>query len=71
MGMALTFFVFSLQVPITPFHLIGFWLYGIILSLALVLGGATICGIIFGKEKVAAILGGGAPAEDSSAKKNK
>ncbi|GAU76880.1 DUF1097 family protein [Fusibacter sp. 3D3] len=54
MGLATTFFTF-LIVPanaplITPLHLIGFYLYGIFMTVILAGGGFKICSIIFGME---------------------
>lgn len=54
MGLASTFFTFLLtpsNAPaITPIHLIGFFLYGIVLSVVLAGGGFAVCSMIFGKE---------------------
>jgi hypothetical protein len=52
LGTASVFFLFSLQPDITPLHLIGFYLYGIFLSVCLVMGGGFVCCLIFGKETV-------------------
>ena len=58
LGMSTTFFVFMSGADITPLHLIGFYLYGIVLSVALVMSGMAVCSAIFGKEKaVEAITG--------------
>lgn len=58
LGMATTFFVFMLGVKLTPVHLVGFFLYGIVLSVVLVVSGMTVCSKIFGKEKtMKAIMG--------------
>ena len=58
LGMATTFFVFMLGVNLTPLHLMGFFLYGIVLSIVLVFSGMTVCSAIFGKEKaMKAIIG--------------
>lgn len=51
LGMCTTFFVFMLGVDLTPIHLIGFYLYGILLSVVLVISGVTVCSAIFGKDK--------------------
>lgn len=51
LGMCTTFFVFMLGVDLTPVHLIGFYLYGILLSVVLVMSGMGICSAVFGKEK--------------------
>lgn len=50
LGMATTFFVFMMGVEITPLHLIGFFIYGIVLSVVLVKGGGLVCSLVFGKE---------------------
>lgn len=58
LGMCTTFFVFMLGVELTPVHLIGFFLYGIFLSVVLVMSGMAVCTAVFGKEKtVKAIIG--------------
>ena len=58
LGMATTFFVFMLNQPLTPLHLIGFYLYGILLSVVLVVSGMSVCSAIFGKEEtMKAIIG--------------
>lgn len=58
LGMCTTFFVFMLGVELTPVHLIGFYLYGIVLSVVLVVSGMGVCSAIFGKEKtMKAIIG--------------
>lgn len=58
LGMSTTFFVFMLGIDLTPLHLIGFFLYGILLSVVLVVSGMGICTAVFGKEKaVKAITG--------------
>ena len=51
LGMATTFFVSFMQIDITPIHLIAFYLYGIVLTLALVFVGMGVCSAIFGKER--------------------
>lgn len=54
LGLAETFFIFSIQpanaVPITPFHLYGFFLYGMAMTVILVLGGGMLCNIFIGKD---------------------
>jgi hypothetical protein len=60
MGLASTFFTF-LIIPsnapaITPIHLIGFFIYGIVLSVVLAGGGFMVCSLIFGKEKTTAVF---------------
>ena len=58
LGMATTFFVFMLGIELTPIHLAGFYLYGIFLSVVLVVSGMTVCSKIFGKERtMKAIIG--------------
>lgn len=60
MGMAETFFIFMIQPSnapiITPVHLIAFFIYGIILAVALCSGGFLMCSLIFGKEKTISVL---------------
>lgn len=54
LGLAETFFVFSIQpantIIITPLHLYGFFLYGMVMTLILVIGGGMLCNIIIGKD---------------------
>jgi hypothetical protein len=54
MGLASTFFIFLISPAnapsITPIHLIGFFLYGILLSVVLAGGGFAVCSLIFGKD---------------------
>jgi hypothetical protein len=58
LGMCTTFFVFMLEVDLTPIHLIGFYLYGTVLSVVLVLSGMGVCAAVFGKERaMKAIVG--------------
>ena len=64
LGMSTTFFTFMLEQPITGIHLICFFLYGIVLSLALVLSGMTVCSLIFGKETAMAVIVGSAAPEE-------
>lgn len=52
LGMSTTFFVFMIGVDITGIHLIAFFIYGIILSVLLVLAGTGVCTLIFGKKRV-------------------
>ncbi|MCC6099724.1 MAG: DUF1097 family protein [Olsenella sp.] len=56
LGLSTSFFVFMLNVPLTPLHLIGFFCYGLVLASALVLSGMAVCGAIFGKERAMAAL---------------
>lgn len=51
LGMALSFFVAMIEPEpaITPFHLTGLYLYGIVLSVVLVLVGKVMCDLILGK----------------------
>lgn len=51
LGMCTTFFVFMLGVDLTPVHLIGFYLYGILLSVVLVISGMGVCTAVFGKDR--------------------
>ena len=58
LGMSTTFFVFMLGIDLTPVHLVAFFLYGIFLSVVLVVSGMTVCSKIFGKERtMKAIIG--------------
>lgn len=54
LGLAETFFIFSIQPAnapaITPIHLFIFFIYGLIMTSALVLGGGALCTIILGKD---------------------
>lgn len=60
MGLASTFFTFLIapaNAPaITPIHLVGFFLYGTILSVILAGGGFLVCSLIFGKERTIAVF---------------
>jgi hypothetical protein len=62
MGLASTFFTFLIKPEnapaITPVHLVGFFLYGILLSVVLAGGGFLVCSLIFGKEKTTAVFEG-------------
>jgi hypothetical protein len=62
LGLSETFFMFSIQpanaLPITPLHLIGFFLYGLVLTVILVFGGGMLCNIILGKEWPKYVYGG-------------
>ncbi len=61
MGMATSFMMLFMQVPITYFHLFGFWCYGLVLAVCLVLSGMAVCSAIFGKERAMAALAPKAP----------
>lgn len=56
LGLATSFFVNMMQIPITPIHLICFFLYGLLLSVALVVVGGAVCSAIFGKDRAMAAL---------------
>lgn len=60
LGMASTFFVFMIKPAnapaITPIHLVVFFIYGIVLSVALAGGGFAVCSAVFGKEKVMSVF---------------
>ena len=60
MGLASTFFIFSIvpanASPITPLHLIAFFLYGTFMAVVLAGGGFAICSKIFGKETTLKVL---------------
>lgn len=56
LGLATTFFSFS--TTITPLHLIGFFLYGMFLTCALVGGGFLVCSLVFGKQRVLNVFNG-------------
>ncbi|AKN32216.1 hypothetical protein Ccar_15650 [Clostridium carboxidivorans P7] len=62
LGLAETFFIFSIHPAnapaITPFHLFGFFLYGMIMSVVLVAGGGALCNIFLGKEWPKYVFGG-------------
>lgn len=51
LGLSTSFFVSFMQIDITPFHLVAFFLYGLVLTVCLVLSGMLVCSAIFGKEK--------------------
>ena len=72
MGMATSFFITGMGAntdPILFVELLGFWLYGLVLAVALVLVGMLVCKAIFGEERAMAALmplpkeGAPAPAE--------
>lgn len=56
MGLATSFFVEFLQQPIGYLHLIGFWCYGIVLAVVLVVSGMAVSRAIFGRERAEAAL---------------
>lgn len=56
MGLATSFFVEFLQQPIGYLHLLGFWCYGVVLAVALVLSGLWVCSAIFGRDRTMAAL---------------
>ena len=56
MGMATSFMMIFFQLPITYLHLFGFWCYGTVLAVCLILGGMGMCSAIFGKERAAKAL---------------
>jgi hypothetical protein len=58
LGMASAFYVFYIQPGINPLHLIVFYIYGIVLSVCLVISGVLVSGLIFGKETVQKVLSG-------------
>lgn len=62
LGLAETFFIFSIQpantVAVTPFHLYGFFLYGLFMTLVLVFGGGMLCNIFIGKDWPRYVFGG-------------
>lgn len=62
MGLASTFFTFLIKPSnapaLTPFHLVAFFIYGVLLSVVLAAGGFFVCSMIFGKEKVEAVFSG-------------
>lgn len=51
LGLSTSFFVSFMNIDITPLHLIAFFLYGIVLTVCLVLSGTLVCSAIFGKER--------------------
>ncbi len=70
LGMCTTFFVFMLGVDLTPIHLIGFYLYGIVLSVVLVLSGMGVCSAIFGKDRAMKAIVGEKAAINKEANKS-
>ena len=59
MGMATSFFITEMGAntdPILFVELLGFWCYGLVLAVALVLSGMVVCSAIFGKERAMAAL---------------
>ena len=62
LGLAETFFIFSIQPAnapaITPIHIGAFFLYGLFMSSILVLGGGVLCNAILGKEWPKYVFGG-------------
>lgn len=59
MGMATSFYITGMGAntdPILFIELFGFWCYGLVLAVALVLSGMVVCGAIFGKERAMAAL---------------
>ncbi|WP_099467617.1 DUF1097 family protein [Konateibacter massiliensis] len=56
LGMCTTFFVFMMEVDLTPLHLVAFFLYGIFLAASLVVSGMVACSIVFGKERTMAVF---------------
>ena len=51
LGLSTSFFVSFMNIDITPLPLIAFFLYGIVLTVCLVLSGTLVCSAIFGKER--------------------
>lgn len=51
LGLSTSFFVSMLQMPLTPFHLVAFFVYGLVLAVLLVVCGMLVCRAIFGKER--------------------
>lgn len=75
MGMATSFFITGMGAntdPILFVELLGFWLYGLVLAVALVLVGMFVCRAIFGEERAMAALmplpkeGAPAPAPEAA-----
>lgn len=62
LGLAETFFVFSIKPSnapaITPFHLYGFFLYGLLMTVVLVIGGGALCNLFLGKDWPKYVFGG-------------
>lgn len=58
LGLATTFFVFMLNIPLNGLYLIGFCAYGLFLCVALIMVGSYVCFFVFGKEKVQRVLFG-------------
>ncbi|MGI6229652.1 MAG: DUF1097 family protein [Tractidigestivibacter sp.] len=68
LGLATSFFVSMLQVPLTTVHLICFFCYGLVLASVLVLSGMAVCSAIFGKERTMAALSPLPPKDKESDK---
>lgn len=64
LGMCTTFFVFMMGLDLTPLHLVGFYLYGLLLAIVLVMSGMGVCSLLFGKERAFAAIVGEAKGKD-------
>lgn len=56
LGMAITFYAIFSPATINGLHLIGLFCYGIIMTIALMLGGVLVSSLIFGKEAALAAI---------------
>ncbi len=59
LGMASTFFAFTFAQQINGLHLLAFFCYGLVMTLALVFGSTALSGLVFGKEAAIAAATGG------------
>ena len=63
LGLAETFFIFSIEpsnaIHLTPVHLFVIFLYGLLMTSALVLGGGLLCNVIIGKDWPKYVYGDG------------
>lgn len=69
LGLSTSFFVTLLNMPLTPFHLVAFFLYGLVLTLCLVFSGMLVCSAVFGKERAMKALMPPPPKEKEPWKK--
>ena len=70
MGMCTSFFMTEMGANTDPMRLVillGFWVFGLVLAVALVLSGMAVCTLIFGKERTMAALMPQPPKEDKPA----
>lgn len=60
MGLATTFYAVFSQAPINGLHLMALFCYGLIMTVALMIGGVAVSSAIFGKEATMATFANGA-----------